>query len=264
MTLIKRYPVVAFFVLTFVISWALFLPGIAVSQGWLGQDWDWARSLSVAGNFGPSLAGLLLTRLLYGHEGLRDLRVRLQRRGVPNWWLAVALLLPIGVNLAALGLGYILPDSAFAAAEYPWFAFPLVFAVVFLTAGIAEEIGWRGFALPHLQRYRDALVSSVILGVVWALWHLPAWWLADNVHQDLNFPVFMLGTVGFSIVLTWLSNSTRSSLFLPILMHTAMNASRGVITSATVGIVPLHVVIIWLVAVVIIVRTNPQRLARHV
>lgn len=269
MDLLRRYPVVVFFALTLLLSWLLFLPGVALSQGWLDPTYDVLRNAAVLGNFGPTLIGLLLTRLLYGAGGLRALLGLLLPRGVPGRWWLVALLLPIGVNLIAWLLGLLLPGSAISTPDYTWPMFPVLFAGVFITAGLAEEIGWRGFALPHLQRKLSALNSSLLLGVVWALWHLPAWGLAGSFQhqQSLNFPVYVVGAVGFTIVLTWLYNSTGGALLPVLVMHTATNASRGIIPAASVEVgllgtsVPLYMVITWLVGLLIVTLAGPRHLA---
>lgn len=262
MSLVKRHPVLAFFGLTYAISWTFFLPTVALTQGWLDPAWGWLRSFAVVGNFGPSLAGLLLTRYLYGREGLRALLRRLLPRSITRQWVLVTLLLPIAITLGAAGFGLLLGGQLTAAA-YPWYAFPVIFVVIFLNAGLAEEIGWRGFALPHLQQGRNALVSSVILGVVWALWHLPAWWFPGSIHQHLNVPLYIVGTIGLTLLLTWVYNATDGSLLAVVLMHTATNASRGVIPAAAAGSVPLEVVTTWIAVLLVMALANPRHLARH-
>src|SRR5918994_4741295 len=164
-SLIRRHPLISFFVLAFALSW-----------------WSWilyAFGLSPApiASFGPFLAALVVLALTYGKAGIGGLLRRMVQWRVGLRWYAVALLLPIGIALAATALNVLLGAQAPSAADLGgWTGLFSAFAVVLLIPGFGgtwEEPGWRGFALPSLQAGRSALVASLILGAVWALWHLP-------------------------------------------------------------------------------------------
>jgi len=185
---------------------------------------------------GPCLSGLLMSLFLYGLPGARRLASRLNPWSVGRAWpvLAVCLLLPLGVEVLTVG---ILAALGVAVPHLPWGELPhyLYGAVVgggFVGPGLFEEIGWRGFALPHLQRRYSALVSSLIIGVVWAFWHFP------------NFPAYtptmvvalVAKVMALSLLFTWVYNSTGGSLFGVVLLHGAIIASTSLFDSRDAGV----------------------------
>lgn len=189
----------------------------------------WGRYAPYVIGTGPSLAGLLMTLLLDGLPGLRRLAFQLTPWSVGQAWplLAVCLILPLGVIfLPVLILAAV--DASVPRPSWPGPAY--LFAAViggFLGPGLFEEIGWRGFALPHLQRRHSALVSSLLIGLVWAFWHWPnfvipsqppPWW-----HPLIFAPLIM----ALSVVFTWVYNSTGGSLFAVVLLHGTIHAALG-------------------------------------
>jgi uncharacterized protein len=176
-------------------------------------------------NMGPSLIGLLMTLGMYGLPGVRRLAVQFAPWSVGRAWpvLIIGLLFPLlavvvpVAILAALGVSG--PSPAWRLSSYLYSA---IISNGLIGAGICEEIGWRGFALPHLQRRYSALVSSVIVGVAWGLWHWPnfvipsdgpPWWQAVAVLVPMGIVV--------SILYTWVYNSTGGSIFACVLLHGA-------------------------------------------
>jgi membrane protease YdiL (CAAX protease family) len=185
---------------------------------------------------GPCLSGVLMTIFLYGLPGVRRLALRLSpwSGGRARPMLAVCLLVPLGVGvltviiLAALGVA--VPPLSWGG--LPRYLYGAVVGGGFIGPGLFEEIGWRGFALPHLQRRYSALVSSLIIGLVWAFWHFP------------NFPAFtpsMLAAfvpkiIALSLIFTWVYNSTGGSLFAVVLLHGAIIASTMLFDSPEAGV----------------------------
>ena len=165
MSLVKRHPLIAFFVLAFALSW------------WPWILYAFGPSPAPIASFGPFLAALVVLAITQGKSGIGGLLRRMVRWRVGIRWYAVALLLPVGIALAATALNVLLGAQAPSAADLGgWTDLFSSFAFVLLIPGIGgtwEEPGWRGFALPSLQAGRSALVASLILGAVWALWHLP-------------------------------------------------------------------------------------------
>lgn len=209
-------------------------------------------------SFGPSLAGLIVTAMFKGKKGLKGLYIQLTNFRIPMKWYLFAILIPLGLNLASLGLGYVL--SGFQPIEFN-FLVPLSLALPFLLymiifTGLQEEIGWRGYALPELQKKFSAEKSSWILGVAWGLWHLPANLAVPFLNGTLTVPFVItillaltLGIVGWTIVLTWFYNNTKS-LFLIIFIHGFMNILQSyLILSSNNQLAPiLYGVLPWVVA----------------
>ena len=144
--------------------------------------------------------------------------------------------------------------------------------ILFLGGPLGEEPGWRGFALPRLQQRRTALTSSVLVGLIWGLWHIPLYLLPGTGQHELlrtgTSPAFAIGgfvgwTIGLSVLFTWLFNQTRGSLIVVILFHAAVNLAAFL--PATVGSTGaatlLNVLLTWIAAIVVVVSFGRTRLA---
>jgi membrane protease YdiL (CAAX protease family) len=174
---------------------------------------------------GPCLASLLMTLFLYGLRGVGRLAFRLSPWSVGRAWpvLAVCLLLPLGVAvlpvkiLAALAVS--VPHMSWEG--WPHYLYGAVIGQGLIGPGLFEEIGWRGFALPHLQRRYSALVSSLIIGLVWAFWHFPNFFF----FTPSMLAVFVPMGIVMSVIYTWVYNSTGGSLFAVVVLHGATIAS---------------------------------------
>src|ERR671913_2367033 len=165
MSLVKRHPLIAFFVLTLALSW------------WPWILYAFGLSPTPIASFGPFLAALVVLAITQGKSGIGGLLRRMVRWRVGLRWYAVALLLPVGIALAATALNVLLGARAPSAADLGgWTGLFSTFAVVLLIPGIGgawEGPGWRGGVPPRLQAGRSALVARLILGAGWAPWHLP-------------------------------------------------------------------------------------------
>ena len=227
LALLNRHAFVAFVLLAVLISW---FPWYVGGSGFLV--------------FGPSIAGVIIIAATRGKAGLQDLGQRFLRWRVGwRWWLIALFisglidLLAIGINVA---LGGQVPSFAFFRQE--WYLIPVVFLITLLGGPLGEEFGWRGFALPHLQRRWNPAVASVIIGVVWALWHLPLFFQAGSIHAEMGLallPVFILGEIALATIITWVYNRTGSSLLVGgIILHNADNFwASALLTDDTVSAV---------------------------
>ena len=214
MSLVKRHPLIAFFVLAFALSW------------WPWILYAFGPSPTPIASFGPFLAALVVLAITQGKSGIGGLLRRMVRWRVGIRWYAVALLLPVGIALAATALNVLLGAQAPSAADLGgWTGLFSTFAVVLLIPGIGgtwEEPGWRGFALPSLQAGRSALVASLILGAVWALWHLP---LVVATGQMGGWDI--VNIMDWTLVLTWVYNVTGGSVLIVMLFHAMFNTVSG-------------------------------------
>jgi membrane protease YdiL (CAAX protease family) len=170
---IRCHPLVTFFVLAFGITWVVWVPRAAGAPvGVVGDTWTWA----------PAKAALLAAALTGGGGAVRDLGARLVRWRVGWQWYLVVILGPAAFSLAVAGLYALIGGSWKVAAppalrgEATLALLPLFLVILTLTEGLGEELAWRGFALPRLLTQHNALVASLILGVLWGLWHLPLVW----------------------------------------------------------------------------------------
>jgi len=216
-TIVDRHPVASFFALAFAFSWGLWIPALVTLRATFG------RLVIVPGAFGPLLAGVAVTHLR-GHSVRVWLRSVLDWRRSPREYVrAAAPPLGIGVVLTIVAVWLAGGIATAIGPVAAVFAINMVFGTLF--GGGQEEFGWRGFALPRLQARYDALTASVVVGVAWALWHVPMF--VFDVYQLSPLP-YAVGVVAFSIVLTWLYNSSRGCVPAMVLAHGLYNAGVNV------------------------------------
>jgi membrane protease YdiL (CAAX protease family) len=223
---------------------------------------------------GPSVSGILMTALGGGRAGLRELGSRLLRWRVGARWYAVALLAAPLVMLAVL-LALSLTSSAFLPGLFvvrdkaPRVLFGLFAAV---TAGVFEEVGWTGFAIPHLRRRYSVLATGLIVGICWAAWHLlVAYWASGAVSGPLSLPSYLLDPflflVGFRVLMVWVYDRT-GSLLVAMLMHAGLTASTLILGAVSLVGGPLMTFdLVWAAAVWLVVAAvaaaNAGQLARQ-
>ncbi len=236
---IVRHPVPLYFGLTFGISWGGAL--IAIGGGG-GISWPVAADprfayAVLAMLAGPSITGLLLTALVGGKAGLRDLLCRTLRARVARRWHAVALLaapLLWFATLAALSSisPAFLPGIIVSTDRMELVLFGIAVA---LGAGVFEEIGWTGFAIPHVRQRYGVLATGLIVGVSWGAWHLltNVFWAVGATAGELPLSIFVPASVigaligylaAFRVLMVWLYERTGSVL-LAIVMHASLTAS---------------------------------------
>jgi membrane protease YdiL (CAAX protease family) len=212
--------------------------------------------LDVVAGMGPLLAALVVVSHEAGGNGRRALLGQLLRWRVPRRWYAVALLGPVVGILAAYALWVATggaPPPAKALAQWPLIPVYFVYILLF-GGGVDEELGWRGFALPRLQDRYGALVASVVLGVFWAGWHIPAWFIPGSGQDLVSFPVFVVSVIGAAVVFTWLYNSTGGALCLVILFHTVFDVlTTGPWSRALLAMPPGQRGVDWFVLITTVV-----------
>jgi len=226
---VRRNPVAAYFVITYLISWTIWSPIVASERGWV--DWDVPYALYYFGSAGPMLSALIVTALTQGGAGVRDLVRRVFKFRAEVRYYAFAILVPVGLFALAYLANFVVTGSwsdlgLLGAADYLPPLGPLgVLGLWFLTYGLGEETGWRGFALPHLQKNRSAASATLILALLWATWHLPAFFFRDTYVElgALGFIMFAIMLIFTTMTFTWLYNSTRGSVWMAIVFHAFFN-----------------------------------------
>jgi membrane protease YdiL (CAAX protease family) len=207
--LVKQHSLVAYFILAYAISWAVEIPLAASAQGWLRAPVS--PAIHYLASFGPMLSALIVTTATEGRNGIRRLLAGLLKWRVGLGWILFAILTPITLFGVAAIVDYAAngkwPDLALLGeVDYlPYLGIMGAFLLWLFTFGLGEELGWRGYALPRLQKGRSALPATLILGVVWALWHLPAFFYKDTyVAMGLvgGLPLLILSILAASIVFT--------------------------------------------------------------
>lgn len=220
-----------FFIIAYVFSWALWSPAVALANGAVlpAPLAEFAYSPYNPAAFGPSLAAFLLTLLRQGGRGAIELLKRGLDFSFKKIWLAWIFLLALfifgGGILLTIWMGVTPAD--FSVLSNPALALIALPVILFTSGPLQEEFGWRGYALPRLKANYNDLVSSLILGFLWWLWHLPLVFIPGKFMAD-NLPLFVALLVEISltsILFTWIYNQTHGSVLAMLLLHTAMNWS---------------------------------------
>jgi membrane protease YdiL (CAAX protease family) len=128
------------------------------------------------------------------------------------------------------------------------------------SGGISEEFGWRGYALPRLQARWNALVSSIVIGVIWAVWHIPLWFLAGSSQQGSSFGLFLANLVLMSVLYTWLFNNAKGSILVAVFFHAMANTVAQMFPIPTDNL--FYWVVLGLTVVLVVVIYGPRRLVR--
>ena len=216
-----------FFVLTFILSWAVWIPLDLAHFGLGGLHVDEAMSsvVRLIGVLMPAASALIVTGLASGRQGLARLLGRLAVWRVGwQWWLAA--FVPSLLLLASAVLISLVDPNHPVANVPPQGAAVLAVNIIFLgLATLGEEIGWRGVALPALQTTLTPWSASAALGIGWAVWHIPFWLLLDTFNQfgTVYLVMNVLLILPSTFYITWFFNHSRGSLLLPVAMHVSFN-----------------------------------------
>ena len=250
---------VAYVVLACAISWAIEIPLALTKQGIIQPIFpEWFHYFL---SYGPMLSALMVTWATEGQPGIKKIWARITRWQVGGiWWLAA--LSPLIIGLVMVLAMNFFTDSNISLTELGVVPFlpPLGIGALFLwilTSGIGEEIGWRGYALPRLQKDHNALYSTLILTFLWALWHLPLFFYLFDPGIAVGW-IFALYTG--AIVFTWLLNSTEGSILIAAVFHGCFNYMTS--SSAGNGLLATVVSIMLMVwAIVVIFVYRPKTLS---
>jgi hypothetical protein len=258
---LRRRPVVLFFILAFAISWVVWVPR-ALGVGWaveLGAFWT----------YGPALAAVVAAFIHGGGEELRRLGRRLTDWRIGVRWYLFILLFPLvlaviqgAVTTALAGESW--SENLPTVFNEPIAASVLLLIVLTLTDGLGEEWGWRGFALGHMIKRHSALAMSIVLGLLWAAWHLPLFWTAQASLEGSAVWVLFARLPAAAVIYTWLFQHTRGSVVAAALFHGALNlfaqtpVQGGEQLTATLVSVGLY----WLTAAALVAVAGARGLDR--
>jgi uncharacterized protein len=256
--MMRRHPLSFYFLMAFGFTWIYELLVFALLHLPL---LPWGVPLAIVG---PTLAAFLMTSVIEGRSGVLHLLRRYARWHVGVQWYLFALLgIPAVVLLSVL----VLPGGI-TALRAPTPALVLSYLAsyigIFLVGGpLFEEPGWRGFALPRLQQRAGPLVGSLLLGVLWGLWHLPLFLFVPGydgagsgfVGISIPFVEFVISIVAGTCIITWVFNNTRGSLLLTMLLHASFNTASGY-APATPLVILSRTLCFVVVALVIIAATR--------
>jgi pimeloyl-ACP methyl ester carboxylesterase/membrane protease YdiL (CAAX protease family) len=251
---VRRHPLSSYFFVAYVASWSVAVPLAMQAHGVVFQRLPWSLHYLTA--FGPAVAALLVRRWLREPAGTTE---RVQPRSAARrifWWTVGAgspLLLFVIALVAARIAGQTAPTwTSLGRVNFLPDLGVMAWGLWFLTSGVGEELGWRGFALPRLQRTHSAMTSTLLVAIGWAGWHLPAFFYVPSYTTIglLILPGFFVGVLAGAVVLTWLFNSSGGSVLAAVLWHASFNfVTASPHAGGLVAAVTSTLVIVWAIVV---------------
>jgi membrane protease YdiL (CAAX protease family) len=265
-SLLARNPLVSFFALAILITWLIALPSLLFGLPF--------KPFQTAGAYGPLLAAVIVS-VAMGRDELKALFSRMTNFRFGLGWYLLAIFGYVLLYLLMAGLS---SAPLMQSLTEKWtLIFTLYLPALFtsyLINPIGEETGWTGFAVPHLQKRFRPLFSAVILGVMWAIWHLPGFFVPSEMgaFDPVNFVFFVLLSIFVRIIWTWFTNNAKGSGIVGILLHASSNAvSLALIPSLLPAPTPdqmavsglLLLGLLFLPAVLVLVFTRGQLSYKH-
>ncbi len=284
----KKNDVWVFFSLVFALMWPKGIAGAAYSLGLLSEPPS--AILNVLYFLGtPLIAALIVVAVTRGRQGLKELVGHLFRWRVDWQWFFVSLLIYPLVTLTAFGISSLASGGRWTVAmmwqtgfenlqenaariglnpENTWQIFAILVAVS-LIVPIFEEGGWRAFAIPRLQEKYSALVSGLVMGVIWSVWHLPSFFTVGSDHYGMPFLWFLMTLVSVSILMVWIMNHTNQSALMTILFHASI-VLTGHFLPTQLAYQTGNTIALWLtggllaaITMAVILYEGPERLVRE-
>jgi membrane protease YdiL (CAAX protease family) len=262
-TIVRKYPALSLFVLALIFG---VTPLVAINAGLLPKEAD------QLGAFSASLAAIVLAAIEGRKGGVRELlgRFLIWRVSIKSW--AFVMLFGAVHAVAALYLFNLFggPAVIWGGLKPLSSIVPLIIILTVL-AGMGEEFGWRGFAMPRLQMRYNALVSSLIIGLLWGIWHTPLFLTEGTIQSKWLAEVGWISAVGYtifcmswSIQYTWIFNNTKGSVLLAAFLHGAVNAWNGYINvyRGNFGNIVAFMALSVMVSIIIVIATGPTHLSR--
>ena len=265
-------PLLTFFALTYAVTWTCWAAAGAVSGGRLPGDplpALVAGPLFLLGTFAPGLVALALTDRTEGRAATTTLFGRIFRGQVDLRWYLFALGYMPAIKLSAALVHRFATGQWPRFGDTPWYVMAAAISVsMWVQAG--EEVGWRGYALPRLAARVGLGPASIILGIIWAAWHLPLFFIPAGDTLGQSFPLYMLQVIPVSVTMAWLYWRTNGSLLLVMLLHAAINNTKDIVPSGVPGatnpaalstslVAWLAVALMWIPAAYFLVQMRARR-----
>ena len=247
----RAHSLLYFFAIAYAISWPFFILAGLVNVAWI----------TLPGLFGPALAGLIMANVSHGQEGLRRLLGRFRIWRISPIWLLFALFFPATTMTVSVFLSPATSGSATYSSATQWYFIPAVFIGLFLVV-VGEELGWRGYALPLLQKRWNALVSSLVLAVPWTIWHFAILTnpVAPNIGSIAGL-AFVPFVFAISVIFTAVFNNTKGSL-LAVLAYHASGDTAGFFLNESAIAYDINVLITVIIAIIIVAALGQKHLSR--
>lgn len=251
---------ILFFFIAFLVAWSFFVTASVISNN--AQLSTLSHLLIFIGAISPGLVAIFLTAVTKGGEGVKLLINKISFKDTKVMWYIFAVTFIAFIKGLAALIFFLLYKSWPQFGTTSWYVMLFAIAVsMWVQAG--EEIGWRGYALPLMSKKFGLAMSSILLGIIWATWHLPLFYItaADTFNQ--SFPLYLLQVTGLSVIMAWLFWKVNGNLLPLMVFHAAINNTKDIVPSAskasaspfTLNASPIgwiSVALIWVVAFYVI------------
>lgn len=262
---------IQFFIITFVFSWMIWGIGVLLSIFSESELPLWQLlPIIIIGAFGPFISSVWLTYKSGGKEAVVTFLKRgLMIKEVPKPIWLVLFLIPITTMLIAIffvNLNY----NEGSVSLSGFLLLPLYIVIMYLGGSIQEEYGWRGYALDRMQKKWNALVSSIILGIIWTSWHIPLFFINGANQQNMDMDLFYIGTISSSILMTWLYNNSKSNIFVAMTFHSIGNSIIIIADAEGVGQTAMKagefysVIAQLVITLLVVILWGPKTLTRKI
>ncbi|WP_146127315.1 CPBP family intramembrane glutamic endopeptidase [Clostridium vincentii] len=209
---------------------------------------------------------LVLTILLGGKGELKGLLKRFNPKGLNKKWYVLSIFSIMIISILSVMISFTVEGRHFSIIEVFSFENYIKSFPIFIIFATMEEVGWRGYALPKLEKSYSQIASSVILGVIWGMWHLPKL-IAEGTKDLKSITIFMLTVVLFSIYISWIYSNTNGNILMAILSHAAINSAINSSYNGELGKIGYNtssIIFLGLILIFLIILLNKGELTnRH-
>jgi membrane protease YdiL (CAAX protease family) len=219
--LIQSYPIIAFITVTLLYSWTLWLLMILSSKELLPFKFP----TNFLGSFGPAVGALIVTGIIKGKNGLKNILKSLINWKTSAWSYLFAIFFIIMVYVFTAGITYLIDPPLLKLGKLPGLPETVIYFFVIAIVGgpLGEEIGWRGFLQPELLKRFNPAITSLFIASIWLLWHIPLFWLEGAAQSGGSIIYFGLSVFAMAFLFTLLYLKSKGSLLMAILFHTMIN-----------------------------------------
>ena len=269
---------ISFFAFAYIWSWSWWIPVVLTlhTDGGAFQNYipGWIVPFVLIGAYGPSISAIVITVFTSGRNGLKSLLSQFFRWRAP---VIVHIMIWLGPSIFVIVAMIIAPRTTASLGQINWSQLqiiPMVLLSGLIFGPLAEELGWRGFALPTLQKSNSALKSSLIIGVLWCFWHTPLFWapggtlISGQEITIIGIGKYLLYAIGLAIIFTWIYNNSKGSVLLSVAFHAIVNASLPLLlfpaasANSSKMINSISMIPTWIVVIILIVIYGSKNLSK--
>ena len=257
---VRRNPLTSMYGLMFLLAWPFLILEAMGSHGLVPRP---PAFLGFATGWAPGIAAVVVTAMIAGRAGMRDLFRRFLIWRVGLTWYLVAFSMMVIIILGGIGLHLLFGGAMplIPAAGASMFNIALTFVILLIAGTLinTEEIAWRGFALPRLQAQYSTLIASILLALPEAAFHLPYFWNKDSgFYQNVGVFWFTAFTLAGVFIYVFVFNKTKGSLLIVTFLHASQNAWANLLSDNTLPPFQFTVALIWMIALALILITKGQ------